>query len=86
MGAFQLPRSFVDLSFLRTLAGSKLPRQVPIGPAFHLVAAYQAAGYVELDVPPPIRTRAGNVIQPDATVLSLTDAGRAAAAAAVQLD
>ncbi|KQP22769.1 hypothetical protein [Pseudorhodoferax sp. Leaf267] len=69
----------MDLSFLRTLAGGKLPRSVPIGPAFHLVLAYQAAGYVELSVPALIRTRAGNTIQPDAIVLSLTPAGRAAA-------
>lgn len=68
----------MDLSFLRILAGSKLPRRVPIGPAFHLVLAYQAAGYIELDVPSLIRTRAGNAIQPDAIVLSVTEQGRAA--------
>jgi hypothetical protein len=70
----------VDLSFLRTLAGSKLPRSVPIGPAFHLVLAYQAAGYVELSVPPQVRTRSGSVMQPDAVVLALTPQGLAAAA------
>ena len=68
----------VDLSFLRTLAGSPLPRAVPIGPAFHLVLAYQAAGYIELDVPPIIRTRSGNGIQPDAVVTRLTPLGLAA--------
>ena len=70
----------VDLSFLRTLAGSKLPRSVPIGPAFHLVLAYQAAGYVELSVPPQVRTRSGSVMQPDAVVLALTPQGLAATA------
>jgi hypothetical protein len=71
----------VDLSFLRTLAGSKLPRPVPIGPAFHLVLAYQAAGYVELSIPPPVRTRSGNAMQPDAVVLAMTPHGFAAVAA-----
>lgn len=67
----------VDLSFLRTLAGSSLPRAIPIGPAFHLALAYQAAGYIELDVPPLIRTRTGNGIQPDAVVVRLTPLGLA---------
>jgi hypothetical protein len=71
----------VDLSFLRTLAGSKLPRSVPIGPAFHLVLAYQAAGYVELSVPPQVRTRSGHAMQPDAVVLAMTPEGLAAVAA-----
>jgi hypothetical protein len=70
----------VDLSFLRTLAGSRLPRSVPIGPAFHLVLAYQAAGYVALSVPPQVRTRSGNAIQPDAVVLAVTPQGLAAVA------
>lgn len=70
----------VDLSFLRTLAGSRLPRPVPIGPAFHLVLAYRAAGYVELSVPPQVRTRSGNAMQPDAVVLALTPQGLAAIA------
>jgi hypothetical protein len=70
----------VDLSFLRTLAGSSLPRAVPIGPAFHLVLAYQAAGYIELEVPPLVRTRSGNGIQPDAVVIRLTPLGLEAVA------
>ena len=65
----------VDLSFLRTLAGSRLPRPVPIGPAFHTVVAYEAAGYIEIAIPPLVRTRAGNAIQRDAVVLRITENG-----------
>jgi hypothetical protein len=72
----------VDLSFLRTLAGGRLPRAIPIGPAFHLVAAYQAAGYAEVDIPPLERTRSGNAVQRDAIVLSITPAGLAAVSSA----
>ena len=70
----------MDLSFLRTLAGSNLPRQVPVGPAFQLVLAYQASGLLVLDIPPCIHTRAGNTMQPDAVVTSITESGRAATA------
>jgi hypothetical protein len=68
----------MDLSFLRTLASSNLPRLVPPGPAFHLVLAYQAAGLIEVSIPPVVRTRSGSSIQHDAVVTAITDEGRAA--------
>lgn len=74
-----LSQQSVDLRFLRTLAGSPLPRRVPVGPAFQLLLAYQAAGYVEVEIPPPIRTRAGHMTQPDALVVRVTSAGCAVA-------
>jgi len=45
------------------------------------VLAYQAAGYVELSVPPQVRTRSGHAMQPDAVVLAMTPEGLAAVAA-----
>jgi len=68
----------MDLSFLRTLAASNLPRSVPPGPAFHAVLAYQAAGLLEVIIPPVVRTRSGSSIQHDAVVTSITDDGWAA--------
>jgi len=53
----------MDFAFLRTLAASHLPRSVPPGPAFHLVLAYQAAGLLEVTIPPVVRTRSGSAIQ-----------------------
>jgi hypothetical protein len=43
-----------------------------------LVLAYEAAGHLEVSIPPLQRTRAGNAIQHDAVVLSITPSGRAA--------
>ena len=68
----------MDLSFLRTLAASHLPRAVPPGPAFHLVLAYQAADLIEVTIPPMVRTRSGSSIQQDAVVTAITDEGLAA--------
>jgi len=65
----------MDLSFLRILASSHLPRSVPPGPAFHLVLAYEAAGLLEVTIPALVRTRSGGSIQNDAVVLSITEDG-----------
>jgi hypothetical protein len=82
-----LPHTFIpteeavpvmDLAFLRTLAASKLPRTVPPGPAFQLVLAYQAAGLLDVTIPPTVRTRSGGAIQLDALVTAITEHGWAA--------
>ena len=65
----------MDLSFLRTLAASNLPRAVPPGPAFHLVLGYQSAGLLEVNIPPVVRTRSGSSIQHDALVTAITELG-----------
>lgn len=77
-------RHAVDLRFLRILSGSPMPRRVPVGPAFDLVLAYQAAGYVVLQIPAQLRTPSGRVMQPDAVVLGLTSAGGLAVAEAAE--
>ncbi|WP_156373134.1 hypothetical protein [Pseudorhodoferax sp. Leaf267] len=80
MSALPLLQHVVDLRFLRILAASPLPRRVPVGPAFELVLAYQAAGFVELAIPALIRTRAGHAIQPAAVVLAVTPMGHSVVA------
>lgn len=74
---FNPSRNAVDLTFLRTLASSRLPRRVPVGPAFQLVLNYHAAGYVVAEFPSPTRTRYGYTAQPDAIVLAVTALGLA---------
>lgn len=68
----------MDLTFLRTLSASNLPRSVPPGPAFQLVLAYQAAGLLDVTIPQLVRTRSGSSIQHDAVVTAITNEGLAA--------
>lgn len=75
---FNSSRCSVDITFLRTLAGSHLPRRVPAGPAFQMILTYHAAGYLVAEFPLPTRTRYGYSAQPDAVVLSVTALGLAA--------
>jgi hypothetical protein len=79
-----LSRRSVDIAFLRTLAGSSLPRRVPAGPAFQLVLTYHDVGYVVAEFPLPRRTRYGYTAQPDAVVLAVTVSGLAAIKASAQ--
>jgi hypothetical protein len=74
----------MDLSFLRVLASGHLPRHVPPGPAFQLTVSYRDTGYVEADIPLPVKKRSGGFSQPDAVVTVVTRAGWEALGYAVQ--
>jgi hypothetical protein len=65
----------MDLSFLRVLAAGHLPRPVPPGPAFQLAISYRDFGFINVEIPLPLKERSGGVSQPDAIVISITTAG-----------